>query len=78
MERDNFGEVSFALLTALTAFMTCNEVCENDKNLIKVNRFKKFVNSIIDDVESKQNSATGANGVIDFSNTPNPEDNSNY
>lgn len=77
MERDNFNELAFALTTALTAFMTCDEVCANDKVLIKVNRFKKFVNGFTDEVNNSRQ-AQPKQGVIDFSETETPTDESNY
>lgn len=78
MERDNFNELGFALTTALIAFMTCDEVGSNDKVLIKVNRFKKFVNGFIDEVNNSRQANDNKQGVIDFSETETPEDNSNY
>lgn len=43
IERKNFDEVAFALITALNDFMQTDEVSGEDKRLIKVNRFKKWV-----------------------------------
>lgn len=41
--RDPFGEYSFEVLAALNHLITTNEVCKNDKAVMKINRFKKWL-----------------------------------
>lgn len=41
--RNPFDEYSFEVLAALNHLITTNEVCKNDKAVIKINRFKKWL-----------------------------------
>ncbi len=41
--RNPFDEYSFEVLTALNHLITTNEVCKNDKAVMKINRFKKWL-----------------------------------
>lgn len=41
--RNPFDEYSFEVLAALNHLITTNEVCKNDKAVMKINRFKKWV-----------------------------------
>ena len=42
-ERNPFDEYSFEVLAALNHLITTNEVCKNDKAVMKINRFKKWL-----------------------------------
>ena len=41
---ENFNETVFNCITGVNALMTSNVVAKNDKAVIKVNRFKKWLN----------------------------------
>ena len=41
---ENFNEIVFNCITSVSALMTSNEVSEDDKAVIKLNRFKKWLN----------------------------------
>ena len=41
--RSPFDEYSFEVLVALNHLITTNEVCKNDKAVMKINRFKKWL-----------------------------------
>lgn len=41
--RNPFDEYSFEVLAALNHLITTNEVCKNDKAVMKINRFKKWL-----------------------------------
>lgn len=41
---ENFNEIVFNCITSVNAFMTSNEVSKDDKAVIKLNRFKKWLN----------------------------------
>lgn len=41
---ENFNECVFNAITAINALMVTNEVAKDDKAVIKLNRFKKFLN----------------------------------
>lgn len=41
--RNPFDEYSFEVLAALNRLITTNEVCKNDKAVMKINRFKKWL-----------------------------------
>lgn len=51
--RSPFDEYSFEVLSALNHLITTNEVCKNDKAVMKINRFKKW---LLDFTEQKDNS----------------------
>lgn len=38
-----FDEFSFAALTALGSLMACNEVCRNQRAVMKINRFRAWL-----------------------------------
>lgn len=41
---NNFDEIIFNCITSVNALMTSNEVAKDDKAVIKLNRFKKWLN----------------------------------
>ena len=41
--RNPFDEYSFEVLAALNHLITTNEVCKNDKAVMKIKRFKKWL-----------------------------------
>lgn len=41
--RNPFDEYSFEVLAAVNHLITTNEVCKNDKAVMKINRFKKWL-----------------------------------
>ena len=41
--RNPFDEYSFEVLAALNHLITTNELCKNDKAVMKINRFKKWL-----------------------------------
>lgn len=41
---ENFNELIFNCITSVNALMTSNEVTRDDKAVIKLNRFKKWLN----------------------------------
>lgn len=41
---ENFNETVFNCIVSVNALMTSNEVAEDDKAVIKLNRFKKWLN----------------------------------
>ena len=42
-KRNAFDEFSFAALTALGSLMACNEVCRNQRAVMKINRFRAWL-----------------------------------
>ena len=54
-KRNQFEEFTFDVITALNHLMQCNEVCRNDKAVIKINRFKKWVLELQDEQKKKEN-----------------------
>lgn len=42
-ERKEFDEFSFAALSALGSLMACNEVCRNQRAVMKINRFRAWL-----------------------------------
>lgn len=40
----NFEEIIFNCITSVNALMTSNEVAKDDKAVIKLNRFRKWLN----------------------------------
>lgn len=43
-----FSEAVFNCITSVNALMTSNEVAKDDKAVIKLNRFKKWLNEFAD------------------------------
>lgn len=41
---ENFNEIIFNCITGVNALMTSDEVAKDDKAVIKLNRFKKWLN----------------------------------
>lgn len=41
---NNFNEIIFNCITSVNALITSNEVAKEDKAVIKLNRFKKWLN----------------------------------
>lgn len=41
---ENFNEIIFNCVTSVNALMTSSEVTKDDKAVIKLNRFKKWLN----------------------------------
>lgn len=54
-KRNQFEEFTFDVITALNHLMQCNEVCRNDKAVMKINRFKKWVLELQDEQKKKEN-----------------------
>ena len=52
---ENFNETVFNCITSVNALMTSNEVAKDDKAVIKLNRFKKWLNEF-----------AAANGMNEF------------
>lgn len=42
-ERKAFDEFSFAALSDLGSLMACNEVCRNQRAVMKINRFRAWL-----------------------------------
>lgn len=42
-ERKAFDEFSFAAFSALGSLMACNEVCRNQRAVMKINRFRAWL-----------------------------------
>lgn len=42
-KRNQFEEFSFEALTALGNLMACNEVCRNQRAVMKINRFRAWL-----------------------------------
>lgn len=58
---ENFNETVFNCITGVNALMTSNEVAKDDKAVIKLNRFKKWLNEFA--------AANGMNEVCTTGNT---------
>lgn len=42
-ERNAFDEFKFAAMSALGSLMACNEVCRNQRAVMKINRFRAWL-----------------------------------
>lgn len=42
-ERNNFDECLFATLTALNSLMACDELSNDTKSIMRINRFRRWV-----------------------------------
>ena len=43
VKRNEFDEFKFAAITALGSLMSCNEVCRNQRVVMKINRFRAMI-----------------------------------
>lgn len=54
MEQKDFDVFVFDCITSLNHLMQCSEVCKNDRAVVKINRFKKWVMSLQEPAEIAQ------------------------
>lgn len=52
-KRNAFDEFSFAALSALGSLMACNEVCRNQRAVMKINRFRAWLMDLKQDNPNK-------------------------
>lgn len=50
-----FDEFSFAALSALGSLMACNEVCRNQRAVMKINRFRAWLMDLKSDTNNEPN-----------------------
>lgn len=55
-KRNAFDEFSFAALSALGSLMACNEVCRNQRAVMKINRFRAWLMDFKPDTNNEPNS----------------------
>lgn len=53
--RKAFDEFSFAALSALGGLMACNEVCRNQRAVMKINRFRAWLMDLNPQADPQQN-----------------------
>ena len=54
-KRNAFDEFSFAALSALGSLMACNEVCRNQRAVMKINRFRAWLMDFKPDTNNEPN-----------------------
>ena len=54
-KRNEFDEFSFAALSALGNLMACNEVCRNQRAVMKINRFRAWLMDFKPQVNNEPN-----------------------
>lgn len=54
-KRNAFDEFSFAALSALGSLMACNEVCRNQRAVMKINRFRAWLMDLKQQDNPEQN-----------------------
>lgn len=54
-KRNAFDEFSFAALSALGGLMACNEVCRNQRTVMKINRFRAWLMDLKPQAKPEQN-----------------------
>lgn len=58
-KRNEFDEFSFAALSALGSLMACNEVCRNQRAVMKINRFRAWLMDLKPQDNPEQNCLLG-------------------
>ena len=53
-ERNAFDEFKFAAMSALGSLMACNEVCRNQRAVMKINRFRAWLMDLKPQVNPEQ------------------------
>lgn len=54
-KRNAFDEYSFTALSALGGLMACNEVCRNQRAVMKINRFRAWLMDLKPQANPEQN-----------------------
>lgn len=54
-KRNAFDEFSFAAMSALGSLMACNEVCRNQRAVMKINRFRAWLMDLKPQANHEQN-----------------------
>ena len=54
-KRNAFDEFSFAAMAALGSLMACNEVCLNQRAVIKINRYRAWLMDLKPQANPEQN-----------------------
>lgn len=54
-KRNAFDEFSFAAMSALGSLMACNEVCRNQRAVMKINRFRAWLMDLKPQANPEQN-----------------------
>lgn len=54
-ERNAFEEFKFAAMSALGSLMACNEVCRNQRAVMKINRFRAWLMDLKPQANPEQN-----------------------
>ena len=54
-ERNAFDEFKFAAMSALGSLMACNEVCRNQRAVMKINRFRAWLMDLKPQANTEQN-----------------------
>ena len=54
-KRNAFNEFSFAAMSALGSLMACNEVCRNQRAVMKINRFRAWLMDLKPQANPEQN-----------------------
>lgn len=54
-QRNEFDEFSFAALSALGNLMACNEVCRDQRTVMKINRFRAWLMDLKPQANPKPN-----------------------
>lgn len=54
-ERNAFDEFKFAAMSALGSLMACNEVCRNQRAVMKINRFRAWLMDLKPQANNEQN-----------------------
>lgn len=54
-ERNAFDEFKFAAMSALGSLMACNEVCRNQRAVMKINRFRAWLMDLKPQTNPEQN-----------------------
>lgn len=54
-KRNAFDEFSFNAMSALGSLMACNEVCRNQRAVMKINRFRAWLMDLKPQADPQQN-----------------------
>ena len=54
-KRNAFDEFSFAAMSALGSLMACNEVCRNQRAVMKIDRFRAWLMDLKPQADPQQN-----------------------
>lgn len=66
VKRNEFDEYRFSALTALGSLMACNEVCRNQRLVMKINRFRAMLMDLEPQTDTEPQTTKATETIVDW------------